>query len=311
VGRDRQQKVKVYKVPSCLKIGVSNASMFRHASSMTEVSAMNDGTARGGYLLTSSPLSAASVKKDVSRGGDAETAANPLLPMWVHSQLEIDSAAFTSTISDDSFSTVDDCRQAPSSRAMSPMQVRIVKLGTELSSRKPGTLCTPLNVKAAAFVPKGGDQRTTVMMRNLPTALSRAKLIDLLEEKGFEGQFDLLYLPMDFKTKCNFGFAFVNLTTHENALRFSNVFHNFASWSSSRCRKVCAVCWGEVQGLHANVVSYQNSAVMRKQDVPDDYKPAMFQNGLQIPFPRTTSESKPKRSRTRTRTEKSEFGSFE
>jgi len=272
---------------------------------------MNDGTARGGYLLTSSPLSAASVKKDVSRGGDAETAANPLLPMWVHSQLEIDSAAFTSTISDDSFSTVDDCRQAPSSRAMSPMQVRIVKLGTELSSRKPGTLCTPLNVKAAAFVPKGGDQRTTVMMRNLPTALSRAKLIDLLEEKGFEGQFDLLYLPMDFKTKCNFGFAFVNLTTYENALRFSHVFHNFASWPSSGCRKVCAVCWGEVQGLHANVVSYQNSAVMRKQDVPDDYKPAMFQNGLQIPFPRTTSESKPKRSRTRTSTEKSEFGSFE
>eukprot|EP00959_Pyramimonas_sp_CCMP1952_P308010 6446335-Pyramimonas_sp.AAC.1 len=79
---------------------------------------------------------------------------------------------------------------------------------------------------------------------------------------------------MDFASNCCFGFAFVNMTTHENALRFSHVFHNFASWPSSGCRKVCAVCWGEVQGLHANVVRYQNSAVMRRQDVPDDYKPA-------------------------------------
>ncbi|CAK0838148.1 unnamed protein product [Prorocentrum cordatum] len=122
--------------------------MFRDASSMTEVSALNEGTPPGGRLLPSSLLSAASVKKDVPCGGDAETAANPLLPMWIHSQLEIDSTASTSTISDDSFSTADDCRQAPSSREMSPVQVRIVKLEDELSPRNLGTPYTPLNSKA-------------------------------------------------------------------------------------------------------------------------------------------------------------------
>jgi hypothetical protein len=126
------------------------------------------------------------------------------------------------------------------------------------------------------------------MMRNLPTTFCRTKFIDLLNSQGFSGQYDLVYLPMDFASACNFGYAFVNFVDHQQALRFWEVFHGFASWPSSGCRKVCAVCWGEVQGLRANVARY-HSNIMRREDVPDEYKPAIFQNGLQVPFERKTS----------------------
>lgn len=261
---------------------------------------MSERPTHGDRFNSPSFLSGTSVRKDVRGGGDAEDAADPLLPMWVHSQLENDSSTTTSTFSDDSSSIEGDNRQAPSGGAVGPMQVQVLRLDVSLSAQKSGSRCTPLNGKAAAFVPRmptaqtdsSGDQRTTVMMRNLPTTFSRARLIDLIDSKGFEGQFDLIYLPMDFASTCNFGYAFVNMTTHEHALRFFKVFHGFASWPSSGCRKVCAVGWGEVQGLRANIGRYHNSAIMRKQDVPEDYKPALFQNGRQIPFPRKTSHSK-------------------
>jgi len=153
-----------------------------------------------------------------------------------------------------------------------------------------------------AYTPGAGEQaddwdqfarrgNTTVMMRNLPTSYSRDRLIDLLNGQGFAGQFDLMYLPIDFTSDCNLGYAFVNLTTHQHALRFVEVFHGFSSWPMSGCRKLCVVCWGEVQGLRANIKRYHKSAIMRK-DVPEDYKPALFKGGRQVPFPIDLGQSR-------------------
>ncbi|CAK0844450.1 unnamed protein product [Prorocentrum cordatum] len=136
------------------------------------------------------------------------------------------------------------------------------------------------------------DQRTTVMMRNLPTTLSRDELVDLVKSKGFEEQFDFLYLPANFVSASNFGYAFVNLLTHQHAVRFQKVFDGFASWPASGCHNVCAVSWADVQGLWANVVRHLNKAIMHKQDVPDHCRPAVFHHGRQIPLPRATSESR-------------------
>ncbi|CAK0859256.1 unnamed protein product [Prorocentrum cordatum] len=129
-----------------------------------------------------------------------------------------------------------------------------------------------------------------LMMRNVPTTLSRDELVDLLNRMGFEGQFDLVYLPMHLASKINFGYAFVNLLAHQHAMRFWKVFQGFSSWPASGCCKVCAVSWGNVQGFGANFARYRKSAIMHNQNLPDLYRPAIFHNGRQVLLPHTAPE---------------------
>merc|ERR1712151_1163186 len=65
-----------------------------------------------------------------------------------------------------------------------------------------------------------GRRRTTAMMRNIPNTYTRANLLKLLDQQGFLGSYDLLYLPVDFQTDLNHGYAFINFTTTENFERF-------------------------------------------------------------------------------------------
>jgi len=194
----------------------------------------------------------------------------------------------------------EDAGDVGGSGAMCPMQVQILELDVALFGQESGSLRTPLNAKAAAFVPRvvydhmgsSADQRTTVFMRNLPTTLSRDELVDLVKSKGFEEQFDFVYLPTNFASASNFGYAFVNCLTHQHAVRIRKVFDGFASWPASGCHNVCAVSWAEVQGFWANVARHRNKAIMHNQDVPDHCRPAVFHHGRQIPLPRATSESR-------------------
>jgi len=292
-------------------------STSRDAFSMTDVSALRQvpqGPMYVGGLRTPGLLSCALTGECARDSSDGEEAVDPLLPMWVRSQKVSGSDASTLSElpanghrSEDSGSTEGDSWQLSPSRALCPMQGPRSKQA--LPTQKPGTPRTHLSVKATTLVPtvrtgekesafpSGGDQRTTVMMRNLPTTLCRAKLIDLLNSQGLSGQYDLVYLPMDFVSACNFGYAFVNCTSHQQALNLWQVFNGFTSWPSSGCRKVCAVCWGSVQGLRANVARY-HSNIMCREDVPDDYKPIIFQDGQQAPLARDTPRL-PKTSRSK------------
>merc|ERR1740123_2226645 len=42
-------------------------------------------------------------------------------------------------------------------------------------------------------------ERTTVMLRNLPNDYTRDMLLALLDKEGFQGKYNFVYLPMDFK----------------------------------------------------------------------------------------------------------------
>merc|ERR1711862_380377 len=56
-----------------------------------------------------------------------------------------------------------------------------------------------------------GTVPTTVMLRNVPNNISRESLLALLDRSGFEGQYDFVYLPIDFARQSNLGYAFINL----------------------------------------------------------------------------------------------------
>ncbi|CAE7570339.1 ML1 [Symbiodinium natans] len=129
--------------------------------------------------------------------------------------------------------------------------------------------------------------RTTVMMRNLPNNYTRSMLLQLLDSHDFAGQYDFLYLPIDFTRKANLGYAFVNLVSEEAVAAFWKLFDGFSAWSFPSS-KVCEVSWsGPKQGFKAHVDRYKNSPVMHKS-VPDEYKPMIFVNGVRKKFPAPT-----------------------
>lgn len=129
--------------------------------------------------------------------------------------------------------------------------------------------------------------RTTIMLRNLPNDYSRSKIIDMLDSAGFSGHYDFVYVPVDFRRWAGFGYAFVNMISTESAEYAMQQFKGFKDWSVGS-EKICSVSWGEpIQGLSAHIERYRNSPVMH-EDVPDEFRPAIFLNGLRAEFPAPT-----------------------
>ncbi|KAI3917904.1 hypothetical protein MKW98_000138 [Papaver atlanticum] len=81
-----------------------------------------------------------------------------------------------------------------------------------------------------------------------------------LSESTTLSEYDFLYLPIDFKRKGNYGYAFLNFTTPVAAMRFYNAFNNF-SWKDSiyQSPKVCKICPAKIQGKDELVKRFKNS----------------------------------------------------
>mmetsp|Transcript_52042 Transcript_52042/g.97350 ORF Transcript_52042/g.97350 Transcript_52042/m.97350 type:complete len:262 (-) Transcript_52042:284-1069(-) len=158
--------------------------------------------------------------------------------------------------------------------------------GTQLKALLESPCASP---EPAAPRQPGG--RTTVMLRNIPNNYTRQMLLSLLDEQGFKGRFDFLYLPCDFQRDSNLGYAFVNLIDEETVELFWSCFDGFSDWSLPTA-KVGQVKWsGPHQGLEEHVERYRNSPVMHRS-VPEEYKPVMFSGGVQVPFPAPTKRLK-------------------
>merc|ERR1712113_189227 len=129
------------------------------------------------------------------------------------------------------------------------------------------------------------------MLRNLPDNFTRSHLVDLLEDEGLEGSYDLVYVPMDFNNKCCLGYAFVNFLTACDALRSWATFDGFSDWGTPNS-KVCELMWSDPhQGIDALIERYRNSPVMHGS-VPEEWKPAYFVDGVQVGFPPPTEKVK-------------------
>lgn len=137
--------------------------------------------------------------------------------------------------------------------------------------------------------------RTTVMMRNLPNDYSGNMVLEMLDEQGFKGCYNLMYLPMDYQRKAGFGYAFIDMISPEEAERFHQHFEGFAGWKVASA-KVCCVGWSTLQGLQAHIERYRNSPVMH-DCVPEEFKPMLFENGKLVPFPTPTKSIRAPRMR--------------
>jgi len=126
--------------------------------------------------------------------------------------------------------------------------------------------------------------QTTVIMRNLSLNLSQDQLITFLDQQGFQGRYDFVYLPTDFGTRLSFGYAFINALSCEDACCLIQKLDGFMGFDG----KVCSVAWGmELQGLEPHVERYRNSPLMH-DSVPEVLKPAIFASGERVSFPPPT-----------------------
>jgi len=127
---------------------------------------------------------------------------------------------------------------------------------------------------------------TCRMVRNIPNDYTRQDLLDLLN--AYNIPYNFVYLPMDWNKAANLGYAFVNLVSHEEALRTGRVLSGFTAWKV-QSQKVCDVVWGKpnLQSLQRITEKFRNNAIMHP-DVPDAYKPMVFRDGCRVAFPDPT-----------------------
>ncbi|CAJ1384644.1 unnamed protein product [Effrenium voratum] len=104
--------------------------------------------------------------------------------------------------------------------------------------------------------PKALDnsENTTMMIRSLPEQLTQRDLLNELNQFGLAGLYDFCYLPRDFKSVENKGYAFVNFTSPETASMFRNSWNrrSFPA-SSALAGQQLVITSADVQGLASNL----------------------------------------------------------
>jgi len=136
------------------------------------------------------------------------------------------------------------------------------------------------------------EWRTTVMLRDVPESYTRADLLKVLDREGFFGRFDFAYLPIDFKSHNNLGYALINMVTTTEALRLFKHFEGFCNWGACLSSKTCSVQWcNPHQGLEVHVERYRNSPVMH-ESVSPEWQPLLLSRGVPVAFPPPTMKIK-------------------
>eukprot|EP00268_Persea_americana_P025556 TRINITY_DN2488_c0_g1_i4.p1 TRINITY_DN2488_c0_g1~~TRINITY_DN2488_c0_g1_i4.p1 ORF type:complete len:877 (+),score=174.21 TRINITY_DN2488_c0_g1_i4:272-2902(+) len=131
----------------------------------------------------------------------------------------------------------------------------------------------------------GEDTRTTLMIKNIPNKYTSKMLLVAIDE-NHRGTYDFLYLPIDFKNKCNVGYAFINMISPSHIIPFYQAF-NGKKWEKFNSEKVASLAYARIQGKAALVNHFQNSSLMNEDK---RCRPILFHSEtgdqiIQEPFP--------------------------
>ena len=209
------------------------------------------------------------------------------------------------------------CDATMESSQLNVVAPREVSPTVSTTSKNVCSVDTPTGRTPSPLVGGGSNFKSTLMLRNIPNRFTRDQLVKIITLKmgGKLGSFDFFYLPTDFRSRCNFGYAFINLTSSANVDKFFQVFNgaNLTSFvngivagssnSNPRYSKICEVTFARVQGLEENVRRLMNSPIMgaatvlegASQEEIDASLPILFDpvTGLEIPFPRPDASTLP------------------
>ncbi|GAB4853846.1 hypothetical protein Ancab_018055 [Ancistrocladus abbreviatus] len=139
-------------------------------------------------------------------------------------------------------------------------------------------------------VSKDGSQ-TTVMIRNIPNQYSREELAQFLDDfcrrenennqidevekeiSQSSAAFDFLYLPIDFRTLANRGFAFVNFTDPKTVWKLHLYNSSNQIWEKYSSDKRREIAYAKIQGKEALVEHFEKSVFTCGSD---DFLPVCF-----------------------------------
>jgi hypothetical protein len=110
--------------------------------------------------------------------------------------------------------------------------------------------------------PAAWENTTTVMMRNLPNKYTQRMLLSEINQTGFLGTFDFMYLPIDPDTNANRGYAFLNFINPSYAWMFKSTYEG-RKMNRFNSNKVASVMRATLQGFDANYAHYSTARVNR------------------------------------------------
>lgn len=109
---------------------------------------------------------------------------------------------------------------------------------------------------------------TTLMIKNIPVKFLQGDMLTLID-KNFTGKYDYFYLPMDLKTQCSVGFAFINMLHPLYILDFFLEFHQIR-WSDHvplcNSGKYGEIVYANVQGIEQIKQQLYDKNIMKKND---------------------------------------------
>ncbi|KAG9159254.1 hypothetical protein Leryth_023125 [Lithospermum erythrorhizon] len=120
----------------------------------------------------------------------------------------------------------------------------------------------------------------------LPQQMYTSKMLLAAIDERHRGNYDFLYLPIDFKNKCNVGYAFINMTEPTLIVPFYQAL-NGRKWEKFNSEKVASLAYARIQGKVALISHFQNSSLMNEDK---RCHPILFHTegpnaGDQVPFP--------------------------
>ncbi|PIN07199.1 hypothetical protein CDL12_20234 [Handroanthus impetiginosus] len=135
-------------------------------------------------------------------------------------------------------------------------------------SPAPASPSTPLCDNALPSEEFSAPSKSTVMIKNIPNKLRRDRMLEFLDQycNEYSLEYDFLYLPMDFRKEDNLGYAFVNFTSAEAALKFKEILQDYR-WDTVKTekglfksKKICEITWAKIQGKEELVKRFQNTS---------------------------------------------------
>ena len=107
------------------------------------------------------------------------------------------------------------------------------------------------------------QEKTTVMIKNIPLSYSSEEFLADVKLQDFHDTFDFFYLPVDFKTKKNRGYGFVNFLSNEIAKNFISKLHG-QRLSKHSTNKILEMSPAQKQGRKDNMTNLKRAELRVK-----------------------------------------------